>query len=174
MKAVETVMKEELFNQINNDYSKALKRICRSYEFNDQKVNELYQEVMTAIWLSLDNFQNDCSAKTWCYRVAYNRCISHSIKESKQTKFSLRSIEEIEHQIESEEFEKKMERRNTLEKIGEILKTMKPLDKEIFSLFLEGEPQKEIALITGLKESNISTKVSRIKKIISSIMEDKQ
>lgn len=164
-------MNETLFNDINANYSQAIKRICMGYEFNEQKAEELYQEVMTAIWQSLESFKGDCSTKTWSYRVAYNKCITHSIKESKKNEISLNSIEDIEHSLASGEFDQKIVNKNMLEKIKEILGTVKPIDREIFLLFLEGEAQKDIASITGLKESNISTKVSRVKKIISSIME---
>ncbi len=162
----------EIFDEINKTYSGPIKRICSGYEFNEQKAQELYQEVMTSIWQSLSNFRNECSLKTWSYRVAYNKCITHTIKESKKNEVSLSSIEDIEHLISSGEFDKSIENKNLLKRVQAILKSTKPIDKEIFLLYLEGESGKDIAAISGLTESNISTKISRVKKIISSIMED--
>jgi len=160
------------FTQINEMHSAAIKRICCGYEFNEQKAEELYQEVMVSIWQSLKSFKEECSLKTWSYRVAYNKCITHTIKESKQNELSLNSIEDVEHLLETKEFDERIENRNTLGKIKEILKTLKPIDREMFLLFLEGEKQAEISQISGISESNISTKISRIKKIISSVMEN--
>ena len=159
------------FNKINDNHADAIKRICSGYEFNEQRAEELYQEVMTSIWQSLCNFKNECSLKTWSYRVAYNKCISHSVKESKKNEISLSTIEDIEHLLSSGEFDKKIVNKSLLEKIKDILKSIKPIDREVFLLFLEGESGKEIAAISGLTESNVSTKISRVKKLISSIME---
>jgi RNA polymerase sigma-70 factor (ECF subfamily) len=162
----------EQFNEINKNHAKAIKRICGGYEFNEQRAEELYQEVMTSIWQSLSNFKKECSLKTWSYRVAYNKCISHSIKESKKKETSLNSIEDIEHLLSSGEFDNQMVNKNLLERIKNILKTTKPIDREVFILFLEGESGKNISDISGLTESNVSTKISRVKKVISSIMEN--
>lgn len=164
-------MIKEQFNEINNKHADAIKRICGGYEFNDQRAEELYQEVMTSIWQSLSNFRNECSLKTWSYRVAYNKCISHTIKESKKNETSLNSIEDIEDLLSSGEFDRQIVNKNLLERIKDILKNTRPIDREVFLLFLEGESGKEIAAISGLTENNVSTKISRVKKVISSIME---
>ncbi|MCO4792388.1 MAG: RNA polymerase sigma factor [Bacteriovoracaceae bacterium] len=158
-------MREERFNQINNEFSKALKRICASYEHNEQKSLELYQDVMMAIWQSLPNFKDESTLKTWVYRIAYNKSITHVSKEAKSNKLEFNSLEDLEVSVESNQ----VENQDQLKVIQGILMKLDPIDREVFVLYLEGEKQSDISSITGLSESNISTKVSRIKKIISSV-----
>jgi len=43
---------------------------------------------------------------------------------------------------------------------------LKPLDRQIMLLYLEGERADQIADITGLSASNVSTKIHRIKRLL--------
>jgi RNA polymerase sigma factor (sigma-70 family) len=163
---------EALFLQINNDYKNSIKRICFSYEKNEAIANELFQEIMVAIWQSLSSFKGDSSIKTWVYRVAYNKSITHVGKEARRKEYT--SLEDIEGSIEDRISNDQVEDRNLIEFIQTIINKLDPIDKEIFTLYLEGEKQKEIALISGLAETSISTKISRIKKIILDITKGDQ
>jgi len=44
---------------------------------------------------------------------------------------------------------------------------LRPLDRQIILLYLEGEPAASIAEITGLSAVNIATKIHRIKRLLN-------
>jgi RNA polymerase sigma-70 factor (ECF subfamily) len=44
---------------------------------------------------------------------------------------------------------------------------LKPLDRQIILLYLEGEQAASIAEITGLSAANVATKIHRIKKLLN-------
>jgi RNA polymerase sigma-70 factor (ECF subfamily) len=49
----------------------------------------------------------------------------------------------------------------------ELIQQLKPVDRQIMVLYLEGESAEQIAEITSFSASNISTKVHRIKRLLS-------
>lgn len=149
-------------DQLISEYGSAISRIAGSYEREPERSQELAQEIWTEIWLSLAHFKEQSSLKTWVYRIGYNVAISHCLRESKQTKFS--SIEDID--VGSTEETSGVENRQILEKIQKILQELQPLDRQLFMLYLEGEKQTDISQICGLSETNVSTKISRIKSML--------
>ena len=52
-------------------------------------------------------------------------------------------------------------------KLLDLVHQLKPLDRQIILLYLEGEGAEQIADITGLSASNVSTKIHRIKRVLS-------
>ena len=52
-------------------------------------------------------------------------------------------------------------------KLLEFIHQLKPLDRQIMLLYLEGEAAEQIADITGFSASNVSTKIHRIKRLLS-------
>ena len=51
-------------------------------------------------------------------------------------------------------------------KILELIHQLKPLDRQIMLLYLEGEAAGPIAEVSGLSASNVATKIHRIKKLL--------
>lgn len=47
-----------------------------------------------------------------------------------------------------------------------LIHRLRPVDRQIILLYLEGETAAEIAEVTGLSPSNIATKIHRIKKLL--------
>ena len=159
-------MNELQFKKIYSDFKINVERISFYFEKNKEKSNELNQDIWVRIWKSLETFNNECSLKTWIYRVANNTAINHAIKD-KNSK-SLIAVEDVE--TSTDDPQKSLENKQSIELLNKVIFTLKPLDRELVLLYLEGSTQEEIEAITGLSKSNISTKISRLKNILKSIM----
>jgi RNA polymerase sigma factor (sigma-70 family) len=75
------------FNELYHQYKGPIQRLCRGYERSPQMAIELNQEVWAAIWKSLDAFKEECSMRTWLYRVAHNVATSHALRSIKDREF---------------------------------------------------------------------------------------
>ena len=62
-----------------------------------------------------------------------------------------------------EEDEKTYDSENNLKLLHGFINELKEIDKSIILLYLDDKSQKEIAEITGITESNVSTRINRIK-----------
>jgi RNA polymerase sigma-70 factor (ECF subfamily) len=58
------------------------------------------------------------------------------------------------------------DRQLALERLMTLIRALKPLDRQVVLLFLEGEAAAEIAEVTGLSPGNVATKVHRIKNVL--------
>jgi RNA polymerase sigma-70 factor (ECF subfamily) len=54
-----------------------------------------------------------------------------------------------------------------LARVHALIQRLKPLDREIFVLYLEGLPVEEMAAITGLSQANIHTKLHRLRTLLA-------
>lgn len=128
------------------------------YTSNQQDKEDLVQEIIYQLWKSFDSFQQKSSRSTWIYRIAMNVSIYH-FKQSKKKVFTVPVDQEI---LESQ-FSKTSEDSAKWEKIQQQIKQLNLLERGIIMLYLENKSHKEIAEIIGISESNVGTKISRIK-----------
>ncbi len=94
------------------------------------------------------------------YRVALNVAISHYRKESvKQPTIPLAAS--------AEEIREDLSDGNNTEQNGQLLQQfindMKELDRALMLLYLEERSYREIADILGITETNVATKINRLK-----------
>src|ERR1700733_12024922 len=68
---------ETQFARILSEYGAAISRLAFSYEAVASVREELIQEIALAIWQALPHFRGDCSERTFVYRIAHNRGVTH-------------------------------------------------------------------------------------------------
>lgn len=94
------------------------------------------------------------------YRIALNTAISVYRKEKKIKN----TVEYNEHLIELEEdTDDSMEKERKFALLQKFIAELKAIDRLIIVLYLEDKSYLEIAEITGITETNVATKINRIK-----------
>src|SRR5271169_6536431 len=68
---------EARFDRILREYGPALSRLASGYEKVAGARDELMQEIALAIWQALPHFRGDCTERTFVYRIAHNRGMTH-------------------------------------------------------------------------------------------------
>lgn len=135
-------------------------KICHAYCHNRNDHDDLAQEIAYQLWKSKDSFNPDYVFTTWMYRIALNVAISYYRKEKKSP---VRS-EIQEHLLEIEEPENDSdEREGQISYLQQLINELKELDRALMILYLEEKSYKEIAEILGITETNVATKISRVK-----------
>ena len=165
-----TSRQRTLFGEIIAQHGDALARLCGGYERGAAQREELLQEIFLALWRSLTSYRGDASLRTWMYRVAHNVATTHIHRAKRRPKTT-----------QDDETTPKaagppdaiVEQAQQLARLHEAIRALRPLDRQIILLTLEELPQAEIAAITGLSESNVSTRVGRIKAELTRTMRSK-
>jgi RNA polymerase sigma factor (sigma-70 family) len=153
---------EDHFITILRDHKKLIYKVCHSYTANKDDFKDLEQEICIQVWKALPKYDAAYKLTTWMYRIALNTAISFYRKEKRKPHHSLLDGQildmipdtssegdaELEHQIQL--------LHQFIEKLGEV-------NKALILLYLEEHSYKEIAEILGISESNVATKISRIK-----------
>ena len=153
----------ETFEQLLDNNKGKIYRICKIYAVSPLEPQDLFQEVIYAIWKSIPTFKGNTSIDTWIYRITLNVCLRSKQKSDKKyyKTVQLDSIQFVPVEITNEN--------NQQEKYNALTSCISKLNKEnksIIILYLEELKYKEIAEITGLTENHIAVKMKRIKKIL--------
>jgi RNA polymerase sigma-70 factor, ECF subfamily len=156
---------DDLYEQTVAGYGKALDRLARAYEADPDMRRDLLQEIHVALWLSFEKFEGRCSLKTWVYRIAHNTATSVVIRRKVKAPAFV-GLEEVEGALEQHSADS-VDQQETLEHLWALIQKLKPQDKQVILLYLEGTDAGSIGEITGLSPGNVATKIHRIKNFLS-------
>jgi RNA polymerase sigma-70 factor (ECF subfamily) len=76
-------------------------------------------------------------------------------------------LDELEIPPDEPEVGKSLDEARMLARIHALVERLKPTDREVFVLYLEGLSVDEISEIAGLSHTNTGTKIHRIKRLLS-------
>lgn len=134
-------------------HERIIYKVVSFYADIDQSINDLYQEVILNLWKSYPSFRGESKLSTWIYRIALNTCITF-FRRSKRRPSHTDLVSDIAEVPDNNE--EITELYNLINRLGKI-------EKALVLLYLDERPYKEIAEITGMTVTNVSTKISRIK-----------
>jgi RNA polymerase sigma-70 factor (ECF subfamily) len=158
---------DELYRELAGTYSAALERLARAYEADGEVRRDLLQDIHIALWRSFEGFDGRCSLRTWVYRVAHNTAVSHVLRQRRHKSQTLVGLEELESVPDHREGERAADRSHALERLLELVQSLKPLDRQVILSYLEGLDAASIGEITGISPGNVATKIHRIKNILA-------
>ena len=149
---------QERFITYLEGYKKLIVKVAGAYCADPENRKDLVQEISLQLWKAYPNYDASVALSTWTYRIALNVSISFLRKET-----SRKRREEQYHRERDI-----LEWRNPvlderLEQHYRIIDQLKPLDKGIIILSLEGCKNTEIADVMGMSPSNVSTRLHRIR-----------
>jgi RNA polymerase sigma-70 factor (ECF subfamily) len=157
---------DALFERISAEYVAPLTRLARAHEADASLQQDLVQEIHIALWRSLAAFGGRCSLRTWVYRVAHNTAVSWVLRRKRTTK-NLVSLDDIDVASEARGLDAIADETQMLARLRSLIQRLKPLDREVFVLYLEGLGLDEIAEIAGLSHANTGTKLHRIRALLA-------
>lgn len=135
-------------------------KICNSYCADKDDREDLAQEIIYNLWKSYDRFNDEFKFSTWMYRIALNVAISFYRQEKKFKNHNSVSEGLI---VFEEDSEVKNEAEKNLQLLQDFINELKEIDKAIILLYLDDKSHQEISAITGFTETNVATKINRIK-----------
>jgi RNA polymerase sigma-70 factor, ECF subfamily len=155
------------YEEASAEFGPALVRLARSYESDPDRRQDLLQEIHFALWRSLATFDARCALRTWVYRVAHNVATSHVVRDRRLRDRTLVGLDALEGMPVGDDAEERVDARSRLEWLARMLTQLRPLDRQLVLLYLEGLEAAEIGEVTGLSPSNVATKIHRIKKVLA-------
>lgn len=149
---------EELLQRIRDNQGIIFK-ICNSYCSNKSDREDLAQEILYQLLKSYHSFNEGYKFSTWMYRVALNVAISFYRKS--KTGSVIKLVDQHEDKEDNEMHSVQLENNITI--LQQFINELKELEKALMILYLESKSYKEISEILGITETNVATKISRIK-----------
>lgn len=137
-------------------------KVANSYARDPDDRADLAQEIAAQLWRAWPAYDQARTFTTWMYRVALNVAISQLRGRSLRDRHHV-SFDEHLHDLDAS---LAGEADHDLQLLQRVIAALPPLDRALMLLYLEERSQREIAEILGITESNVATKISRLKQRI--------
>ena len=145
------------------DHRGIIVKIVRSFTSNRSDEEDLTQDINLALWRSVASFEGRSKAATWIWRIALNQAISWQRAD--------RPHNSIDHVAEPSAADGAHDS-VLVDRIYHAIRTLKPIDRSLIVLSLEGYRYAEIAEITGLTETNTGARLSRARARLNRELEE--
>ncbi|MDG3006959.1 RNA polymerase sigma factor [Paludisphaera mucosa] len=139
----------------------ALLKVCWAYGRTPHDRDDLLQEIVVQLWDSFGRYDPDRRFSTWMYRVALNVAIDFGRRRRRWGREAA-SLDEDETKAPSTTRDDDLKRQRSRE-LRELLERQPGADRAILLLYLEGHSYREIGDVLGISESNVGTRLNRLK-----------
>jgi RNA polymerase sigma factor (sigma-70 family) len=166
---VDRTARQRNFERLLADYGRVLARLASTYESRRALQDELQQEMALALWQALPSFRGESSEKTFVFRVATNRALTHIARRSPAA-HDLESALAVPDGRDGPET-----RASASQQSARLVAAVAALPlglRQVVSLALEGLSQAEIAHVLGLTENNVAVRMHRGKTVLRERMGD--
>jgi RNA polymerase sigma-70 factor, ECF subfamily len=158
---------ESQFRRWLEEHTGLLLKVVRSFTTGPPDSDDLLQEILLQVWMSVPSFRAESKATTWLYRVALNTALAWKRRETKhktrRTALPV-TLEVVDHAPAPGEAQAD---RESLEKLYEAVRALVPADRALVLLYLDGLSYSDMAAVIGITESNVGVRLNRIKKSLA-------
>lgn len=144
-------------------------KVCQAYCKLQSEREDLAQEIIIQLWKAFPKYDPSYKASTWTYRIALNVAISYHRKMIKRKESPTDWTEAL---VSFQPTRQKEDPRISI--LYDLINQLSELDKAIILLYLEDYNYKETAAIMGLTETNVASKINRIKTKLKTMAQNKQ
>ncbi|MBE6212009.1 MAG: sigma-70 family RNA polymerase sigma factor [Rikenellaceae bacterium] len=156
---------EKEFAQLVREHKTTIYTVCYMFSKDKDEVEELFQEVLIALWRGFNGFRGECNIRSWIYRVSLNTCISAERKKRRRAD-SVRLDMNINLFSDTDEDSRQSQMlRKRIGKLG-------VFDRAIILLWLENLSYEEIGAIVGITAKNVSVRLVRIREQLKNMSND--
>jgi len=152
-------LRQDRFLARLDEHKKILYKVASSYCRSAADRPDLVQEIVVQLWRSFDRYDESYRFSTWMYRIALNVAISFYRAETRRSRDTVAAGDSL-LEIAAEGPE---EKDGNLQILRELIARLDELDRALVILYLDGNRYDTISEILGISESNVGTKINRIK-----------
>lgn len=151
-------MDEHPFIELIERHGAAIGRVCRSFCSVEEDREDLQQEILLNLWQGWKRYRPDHKSITWVYRVALNTAISW-----RRHRKSL--VETM--PMEGFDLPEETALKERSEHLKDLISLLSVGDQRLINLYLDGFTTEEIGRLLGISQTNVTTRINRIKEKLS-------
>ncbi|MEZ5464198.1 MAG: sigma-70 family RNA polymerase sigma factor [Lysobacteraceae bacterium] len=151
------------FSELLQRHRGVVYKVAHSYAWTPEDRADLAQEIATQLWRAFPGYDGRRPFPTWMYRVALNVAISQVRREERQRRQRV-TLDVMPDVV--DESAASPESLVALEQLQKVIAAQDPLNRALVLLYLDDYGNREIGDILGLTETNVSTRISRLKQRI--------
>ena len=151
-------MDEHPFIETIEKHKAAINRVCRSFCRTVEDREDLRQEILMHLWQGWKDYRPEHKPITWIYRVAMNSAISWRRQRVKQ-------VEAL--PLDGFDLPEDAVTREQSTHLKALVAMLPVSDQRLINLYLDGFSTEEIGQLIGISQTNVTTRIARIKEKIS-------
>ncbi len=151
----------QAFTELLERHRGIVLKVAASYSRNADDRAELAQEIAAQLWRAFPGYDPARPFSTWMYRIALNVAIGQLRGRRERTEPLGEDAEAIPdpHPLDPD-------RELQVRALQRFIVALPPLERALMLLYLDERPQREIAEVLGISETNVSTRIGRLKQRI--------
>lgn len=150
--------RQRQFLAMLEDQMRPLGKICWAYADNSHDRDDLLQEIARRLWTAFDKYDSSRKFSTWMFRIALNAAIDFRRRKRRWGRQAVEFADNFDVPADDDP-----DKRLQVRELRELLDNQNEADRALLLLYLEGHSHREIGEIVGASESNIGTRLHRLK-----------
>jgi RNA polymerase sigma-70 factor (ECF subfamily) len=155
-------LRHQEFEALLQSHQGIVYKVANTYCWRPEERADLAQEIIAQLWRAWPRYDPARAFATWMYRIALNVAISFVRREVRHRQVSI----PLDDELHDTPVVSHGDPGDRLRRLQAFIDRQPPLDRALLLLYLEDRSQREIAEILGITQTNVSTKISRLKQRI--------
>ncbi len=156
-------MSEQQFLEAIRGCEGIIVKLTGAYAFSEDDKKDLYQEILLNAWRGFGSYKGDAKFSTWLYRVALNTIFTLNRRKKETADLSMleeRFCQEAHAGVSGE----------NARELYRAIRRLSEVDRAVILLYIDGYSVSEIAEVMGVKPTNLSVKLFRIKEQLKNMV----
>ena len=149
------------FESLLEQHARIVRKVAFGYARNENDRRDLTQDILLQLWKAYPRYSPERPFSTWMYRIALNVAISALRKQSRPGREPM-PFNESAHDV-PHECSGSSEMEEQITTLRQLIAECQPLDRALLLLYLDDCSYREIGAVLGLSETNVGTKLNRLK-----------
>ena len=152
---------QERFGELLEQHRRIVFKVANTYCWHPEDRADLAQEICAQLWRAFPAYDPARSFSTWMYRIALNVAISSVRSSRRRDRHTVpfdADVHDVPHDtggvIEADE---------RIRTLYRVINQLDDLNRALLLLYLDEHSYREIADILGISETNVATKLGRLK-----------
>jgi RNA polymerase sigma-70 factor (ECF subfamily) len=161
----------QTFDDLLGQHRGIVFKVAASYARDPEDRRDLAQEILTQVWRAYPRYDPSRRFTTWMYRIALNVAISHrravQVRDRHVSTLPDGDLLNLPGAATSESD-------GRLRDLRQVIARLDDLHRALVVLYLDGYSYAEIADVLGITETNVATKLNRLKERLRQELADPQ
>lgn len=163
--------RDAAFEGVLDELSDGIWRATAGYAADEADRQDLYQDILVALWQALPGFRRQSSLRTFVYRIVHNRGLSHRAYEARRTHADIAGLHVPDQRPGPDELTEQGAQRDEL--LGAVRALPRRLRQPLM-LHLEGLDNAEIAEVVGISKGNVAVRLTRARQAVERAMKSEE
>jgi len=163
---------ESIFKRWLAEYQGLMFKVIRAYTSTHQDSDDLLQDILTQLWISIPRFNGQSKESTWIYKVALNTSLTWQRGQKRRKRNQQIFIEYKQGPASTDPQTNESSDSEIINRLYESIRQLPKAEASLMLLHLDGLSYNEISEVLGISESNVGVKLNRVKKKLAQMLKD--